>query len=82
MMYEIEKGSGNEIGLIPRKVKIAYQNRDKAFERASPPTSIFKGQTQYIDEDPAHPKPCAPIIAVHDAVLRGIFVRLLAWNAA
>ena len=41
-MYEIEKGlagvpgkgSGGEIELIPRKVKIAYEDRDKAFERA------------------------------------------------
>jgi hypothetical protein len=51
MMYEIEKGpagvpgkgSGSEIGLIPRKVKIAYDDRGKAFERASSSASTFKG---------------------------------------
>jgi hypothetical protein len=36
------KGLGNEIGSIPRKVKIAYRNRDKAFDRTSSPASIFK----------------------------------------
>jgi hypothetical protein len=82
MMYEIEKGLGSKIGLIPRKVKIAYENRDKASERASSPTSIFKEEARYIDGEPAHPSSCATITAVHDAALRGIFVRLLAWNAA
>jgi hypothetical protein len=42
MMYEIEKGlagvpgkgSGSEVELMPRKVEIAYEGRDKAFGRA------------------------------------------------